>query len=226
MRSSTGDGRWTFTVILFTIIFQRVFWQLRQCPVKIFHCVLIRYGMQLFPRVMLRRAAEKDVTVSLYIAPIHARLLEALDATGLWPAYEQWKRDITKVVDKVQSEQSVQTIALWDFSGYNRYSMEALPEQPDQAMKWYIDSSHFSDALGKRMLDQMYTREDTGFGIQLTPSAVESHLVDIRYQQQAYRQLHQQQRDYFSEQARHFLEMREKNGKSCNGTPSVDSSSA
>ena len=78
-------------------------------------------------RNMLMLARGRSFSIHLFISPIHARMLETLSAGGLWPAFEQWKRDITAVVNEIRTQTGLD-IQLWDFSGYHRFAVEPLPE--------------------------------------------------------------------------------------------------
>ena len=173
---------------------------------------------------LLIEASKNDVNVSLYVAPLHVRLLVAMEATGLWPAYEQWKRDLVAIVDAVKDDYPNAQINLWDFSGYNQYSNEALPNDPERAMVWYIDSSHFSEALGQKMLDAMYGAQKgqiSGFGSRLSVDNIDEHLINVRSQFFYYIQCNPEVHRFYTERASHFLNIRRKNGKVCDGAPSV-----
>ncbi len=173
---------------------------------------------------LLQEANRNNVSLSLYIAPLHVRLLVAMEAMGLWPAYEQWKRDLVAIVDEVKTEHPSAQINLWDFSGYNQYSNEALPKESDRAMAWYIDSSHFSEALGQKMLDTMYgggKGQISGFGSRLSVDNVDDHLSNVRSQFFNYIQRNPDVHRFYKDRASYFLNVRKKNGKVCDGEPSV-----
>jgi hypothetical protein len=170
-------------------------------------------------RNMLMLAGEKSISVHLFISPVHARLLETLSAGGLWPAFEQWKRDIVAVVEDVRAKTGVD-IQLWDFSGYHHFAVEPLPEK-GQFMKFYLDGSHYTDAVGKVILDTIYgsAQPEGSFGVLLTPQTIEAHLREIRREQKAYRQEHREQYDEIQKRAREFLEKRARTGQKCKGLP-------
>ena len=117
----------------------------------------------------------------MIINPIHARQTYALDAAGLWPLYENWKRDLVAA-----AQRSPELVSLWDFSGVSSCTAENLPPDanPASAMRWYRESSHFRRVLGNRVLDQVVGRPDDGacpgLGQRLEPATLAVALADQR----------------------------------------------
>lgn len=145
--------------------------------------------MQVF-RDILQIAKQQQVDVTFFISPVHVRLLEMTHAAGLWDETEHMKR---KLVAEIQDANGV---ALWDFSGYHTYAQEAVPQQQGVAMQWYLDSSHFSQALGHIMLNRMFAAPDmeadvqSSFGVRLTQGNIETVLQQQREQQAAWQAEH------------------------------------
>ena len=170
---------------------------------------------------LLVNAAEKNVRVNFFIAPIHANLLNAIDAVGLWSAYEQWKRDLIAAIDLVTKEYPDAKINLWDFSGYHKYSTEKIPDSPSVYMKWYLDSSHFTDALGKLILYRIYSKKgaDKGFGVLLKGGNIEKHLQVIRDAKRIYQLEHIEYQDLIIGEAKNIIKERSRSGVNCVGKP-------
>jgi hypothetical protein len=170
-------------------------------------------------RNMLLLARERSFSIHLFISPVHARMLETLSAGGLWPAFEQWKRDIVAVVEEVRAQTGAE-IQLWDFSGYHHFAVEPLPEK-GQLMTYYLDGSHYTDAVGKALLDTIYggAPPEGSFGVRLTPATVEAHLQEIRREQAAYRRSHHEQYVDIQTRAQAFLDKRRATGQICEGRP-------
>ena len=177
-------------------------------------------AMEVF-RSMLMLTKEKPFSIHLFISPIHARLLETLSAGGMWPAFEQWKRDIVAVTEEVRAQTGAD-IQLWDFSGYHHFAVEPIPKQ-GQVMKYFLDGSHFTDAIGRVLLDTIYGdgKPDASFGVLLTPQNIEGHLQAIRREQKAYRQEHREQYSDIQQRASAFLEKRRLTGQKCEGKPII-----
>jgi hypothetical protein len=161
-------------------------------------------------RDILALADSEGFRLTLFIAPVHARMLEVLDASGLWPAYEQWKRDMVQMVEATGNP----NITLWDFSGYHAYSVEPVPEDPAITMQWYIDSSHYTEALAEIMLDVMYA-ERRDFGTQLTGSNIDDHLARLRHARDAYRAEHPVQFEALNRRTQRLLAEKQRNGRYC-----------
>jgi hypothetical protein len=172
-------------------------------------------------RSMLMLTQEKPFSIHLFISPIHARLLETLSAGGLWPAFEQWKKDVVAVIEEVHARTGAD-IQLWDFSGYHHLAVEPLPKQ-GQPMQHFLDGSHYTDTVGRVLLNTIYgdAKPDGSFGVLLTPKTIEGHLQEIRREQKAYRQQHREQYDDIQQRATAFLEKRRRTGQKCEGQPII-----
>ena len=128
--------------------------------------------------------SRKKVKVILFISPIHARQMEALDALGLYECFENWKRDLVDAVDDVRKKRDVDII-LWDFSGYNSVTTEDIPDSKATQMQWYWESSHFKKALGDLVLSRMlhfesHQKVPDDFGVPIHSGNIEAHLAEIR----------------------------------------------
>jgi hypothetical protein len=141
----------------------------------------------------LREARAGGVQLVLFISPEHARQLEVLRAAGLWERYEEWKRLLVRAIEAEAAAGNMQPYALWDFSGYNRYTTERLPASGEMTptMRWYWETSHYRRELGDRILAKMLggserEMDDGSFGVRLTDASVEGHLVDVRDAQARY----------------------------------------
>jgi len=142
-------------------------------------------------QALLRWARDRGVRLDLVIYPYHAELTEAVDATGLWAAYEDWMRVLVAMVAPVASDGRSPAVRLWDFAGYSPFNTEPIPTPGDTSshMRWYWEPSHFTAALGHEMLDRMYRGRPAqgSFGVRLSPRNVELDLETIRGEQLRYR---------------------------------------
>lgn len=138
---------------------------------------------------VIRRFHAEGTAVLLFISPLHARQLEAMWEVGLFPAFEQWKRDLTGAVAAIRSEPSGGApIRLWDFSGYSSVTTEPVSD----SMRWYWESSHYTKETGDLVLARLLDRGDRipalpdDFGRELSPVTVEAVLAAIRDGHAAY----------------------------------------
>ena len=128
-------------------------------------------------------AAERDIRLTMVINPIHARQTHMFAAAGLWPLYEQWKRDLARAKTRSARQDAV---SLWDFSGITPCTAEPLPPQADGSlrMRWYRETSHFRRALGDLVLDRVLGHTDDGacpgFGVRLEEGTLAAALADER----------------------------------------------
>ena len=149
-------------------------------------------------RAMIRLAHQQHVDFRLFISPSHARQWETLAAAGLSDTWEAWKGELVRINEEEAKRAAAQPFALWDFSGYDTISSEAVPAADDQKtlMRWYSDSAHYTPALGKLIIQRIFTATNTdlpeGWGVLLNATNLESHLIELRAAQQRYRQTHAQ----------------------------------
>lgn len=150
---------------------------------------------------MLRRivqfARDHDIDLRLLISPPHARQLETIALAGLWPAWEQWKREIVAILSEdAAAHRHERAFPLWDFSGYNSVTTEPVPALGDVGteMAGYWDSSHYKKEIGDLMLDRVLGGADKrmaaaprDFGVLLTPDNLEENLRHVLDTQAAYR---------------------------------------
>lgn len=115
---------------------------------------------------------ENNIKLTVFISPSHATQWEAIRATNQWSTWEQWKREMVKMVP------------VWDFSGYNSVTTEKISED----MNNYADNSHYTPNIGNLILDRMFNYQSEtlpeAFGVLLTPENIEDNLAKIRKQRQ------------------------------------------
>jgi hypothetical protein len=148
---------------------------------------------------ILALARRTNVDLRFYFSPVHARQQELYAGLGLGPRLEDWKRDIVRLLAKeAAAAPGRQAFALWDFSGYNAITTEAVPPLDDATtrMRWHWESSHFTQAAGDLILDRIFDHHDTSsampeaFGVALGAHNIEAHLAQIRADRQTYRAAH------------------------------------
>lgn len=119
-------------------------------------------------RRIIELAKINDIEIFIFISPAHVLQWEGLRAAELWSSFEQWKREIVKI------------IPVWDFSGYNSITTEAINDD----MKYFLDSSHYYPVVGDLILHRLLLNKTqdvpTDFGILINSDNIESHLLQIR----------------------------------------------
>jgi hypothetical protein len=145
--------------------------------------------LELF-RQMIRRCRDAGIELVVFIPPVHALQLETTRVAGLWPTFERWKGDLVRILAE---EGVAEAVPLWDFTGYTGRLAEAVPPRGDATtrMKWYLENSHFTSALGDEVLNRMLRPgEGSGrasdFGVCLTTNNLASHLARLRADREAY----------------------------------------
>lgn len=105
---------------------------------------------------LLRYARRENIELHLFISPVHARYLDWYRRVGWWPLYEEWKRVLAAEIDREAKTQPGQpAFVLWDMSGFRGPAAETIPPLKDTTtrMHWYLETSHYNDRLGARILD-------------------------------------------------------------------------
>lgn len=120
---------------------------------------------------------QHGISLILFIHPYHADYHDLLHEVGLWPSFEAWKRALVKIV--AAAADAREPVRLYDFSGYNRFTTEAVPPPGDHhtAMLWYWEAGHYKSALGEQILATLF---GSGFGVGLTRENIEQVLAEIR----------------------------------------------
>ncbi len=126
---------------------------------------------------------ENQIDLELFISPPHARHQEIIRVLGIWPLFEQWKRELVRIL-----QEENHTSPLWDFSGYNSMTTDDISKE---GKHYYIDSSHYHPVLGNMILSRLFHYNDksvpTDFGRVLTSDNIEENLLMIRTEQKKYR---------------------------------------
>jgi hypothetical protein len=138
-------------------------------------------------RAILDLCQSNGARLILFMDPVHADELEILDILGYWKEFEGWKRDIVALIAGYQHDSGQSRIQLWDFTGYDSYSSEAvLTDQ--HVLRWYLEPRHYTKALGDGIVRRILGAGDPNFGTLLEPDNLERHLAVIREHQRQYRE--------------------------------------
>lgn len=139
-------------------------------------------------RNLIEIARRHGMTIIFAIQPSHADFYELFDQMGYWDDYEAWKRALTRLVAAERRRGSA--VALWDFGGYEAFSVERVPGSDDRSsrLKWFWDTVHYTTALGDIMVARMLGRPSSAaYGVELTPESLDTRLARIRRDREVYR---------------------------------------
>lgn len=142
-------------------------------------------------RAILELAHRNHIDLRLFVSPSHARQWETLAAGGLWASWEDWKRKLVALDEQEAKRAGQPPFPLWDFSGYDEVSSEELPGDGEpRLMENYSDSSHYTPAIGRRVVARLFGAGNDDWGTLLTSANVEAHLAAIRAARERYRAGH------------------------------------
>jgi hypothetical protein len=150
---------------------------------------------------ILRICKQHKIDVRLYISPAHAHLDgEGVAAAGKWEMMEGWKRRVVTIADRYSAP-------LWDFSGYNSVTTEPVRTP----MKYYWDSSHFTEVTSDWILKRIFADPTVmdeippDLGIRISGKNIEPHLMAIRQDRRSYIEKNQPELDVLSKTYRAAL---------------------
>ena len=135
-------------------------------------------------RLIEQGNAAGTVTV-LAVNPLHAEYLLLLDAAGLWPQMEEWRR----IIAQIGRDQSV---PVWDFNLFDPYSTQSIASLAPrgEGLKWFWEPSHYRQELGDLMLANIWRdqcpserAEAPAYGVrldQMSDAALEAFLAEQR----------------------------------------------
>ena len=107
---------------------------------------------------MVDLAYKNDIKLYIYFSPIHARLTEVNCMIGRWSHIETMKRAVVRIVNKKALDYGRAPYQVWDFSGYNSITTEAVPEKMDKTgvMSWYWEGSHYTRETSRLIFDKIF----------------------------------------------------------------------
>lgn len=117
---------------------------------------------------LVREAERLGVEVVLATSPSHASLYETIEAMGLWPLWEEWKRRLGAIAP------------FWDFATYNSVTMEAIGAE----RRYYFEAAHYTPAVGAMVLGRMFATPEAqvpaDFGRRVGADEMDRHLASVR----------------------------------------------
>lgn len=134
--------------------------------------------------------------VRLYINPTHALTIDTLYWRGKWAAMETWQGALVELTQRLRA--SGCDLRLFDFSGFNSVTTEALPlPNRRQQMQNYWEASHYRASVGRLILARLFALPDTAlpddFGLELDQATLAAHLATLRSTRQRYHLEHAQE---------------------------------
>ena len=95
-------------------------------------------------------AKQRGIAVAYFTYPYHVDLLLSFEKTGLWPAFEQWVRDLAAFADENH-------VNIYMFTRLDQVTTEPVPDGGDRTtrMRWYWEGGHFKASLGDEMVALM-----------------------------------------------------------------------
>lgn len=125
-------------------------------------------------KAIVKICETRKIECQFFISPSHVSQWEFIKLSGVWPLFEQWKREIIKITP------------VWDFSGYNSITTEPIGPR----MQYYLDNSHYLKPVGDLVLNRIFQyRAETvpeDFGVKIDTENIASHLEKIRSDREAW----------------------------------------
>lgn len=143
-------------------------------------------------RAFLRTTSAGNADVRLVIYPYHAQILAMFETAGLWPLFEEWKRELVAAIAAETSRNPQVRITLLDFSGYGAYNCERIPGPNNvrAATQWYWEAGHFKKELGdivlaRVMAEPLPPAQAPSFGTSLDAGSLQANAARIAAERRA-----------------------------------------
>jgi len=123
----------------------------------------------------------------LYVNPTHAMTIDGLYWAGKGLVYEAWLANLAAMGGRLRS--SGCDVRLFDFSGFNGVTSEAVPRPGDRSdMRNYWETSHYREKVGDAILRRLDGGESAsdGFGAELLPETIGAHVAMLRQRRSMY----------------------------------------
>ena len=140
----------------------------------------------------LQATSASNADVKLVIYPYHAQILAMFEVAGLWPLFEEWKRQLVAAVAEATRNNPGLSITLLDFSGFGPYNCERIPDAGEvrAATQWYWEGGHFKKELGDIVLARVMSEpapliEARAFGTRLEAGSVLANAERIAAERRA-----------------------------------------
>lgn len=142
---------------------------------------------------VLGSMCQRSIRVRLYINPTHAMTQDVLFWSGKWIGMEQWQRTMAEQVSAARKAGC--DAKLFDFSGFNSVTTEAIPQVSEQTqMRYYWEPSHYRANVGRMVVQRMFGgAQDVApddFGVELKPPMMNRHLAAMREARDRYHAEH------------------------------------
>jgi len=141
-------------------------------------------------------------TVVLAIPPVHAVQFEVLERMGLGADLVRLRRELVDLVTGLGADGP--PVQVWDFMGWTGDLAEPIAGEGEPPMTYFYESSHFTAALGGRVLDRVLdpSRCDAAcatFGVDLTAVDLDAHAARLARERAAWIDAHPDVVDWLDE---------------------------
>jgi hypothetical protein len=139
-------------------------------------------------RALRDQACAGQTRLTIFLTPLHAIWIDAIDAAEAYDAWADWKRTIAAIA----TERRGCGFTLWDFNRYSPITTEPLPVGSGAKLNASWDGVHFRPWVGDAIMARIASDRDApdGFGVRLTPLSVEAALASDRQAGSAYHRRH------------------------------------
>ena len=101
--------------------------------------------------VMRRLSDKEQFALIVLVPPVHVRHLALIDLLDLWPAFEDWKKTLVRLLSEGRDDD---VCALWDFAQVTPMTIESIPaDGSGVSMRWWRESSHATSTAGAEVMN-------------------------------------------------------------------------
>lgn len=123
---------------------------------------------------LIKVSKENNISLKLFINPYHYTYLHKIADQGYFDLYLAWKKKLATFIDN----QNMGNVTLVDFSGFNKFTLESENfNHPFVSMKWYWEPAHYKKQLGDIILNSIYNKHTSSFGVELNKDNIDSIIM-------------------------------------------------
>ncbi len=151
---------------------------------------------------ILKKCYENNIKLDIIFGPSHIRQWESLAYYLGYDKWLKWKKDVVIAVNKIAKLYGKKPFRVVDFAVYHPLTSEKIPTKPGIKMKYYRESSHYTQTLGNIVLDRLMgkAQQYKDFGVQLTLDNIDKHLQKLKEDRTKYINIKEYRKQVFKDE--------------------------
>ena len=118
-------------------------------------------------------------------------MLIAIQEAGLWPQYEEWKRQLVDILAEDGKLHNLPAYKIWDFSGINYVTLDLEPfvtldKKNETISRTFWEPAHYRQEVGDLIINKMQDKvidnsiRTNNFGVAINSDDIDGWLTSNR----------------------------------------------